>query len=80
MGHAEAVPTTELDKASADFFYLPMDAVWKESRTTMNVLVVFDASVKSKFEVSLNDRLLVGPTVNACLIVLFGFRQHIRSP
>ena len=34
MGHAEEVPVAELNKASADIFYLLMHAVQKESRTT----------------------------------------------
>ena len=75
MGHAEAVPEKELNKASSE--YLSMHTVRKESRTITKLRVVFDASAKSESGVSLNDRLFVGPTVNASLIdVLLRFRQY----
>ena len=63
LGHAEAVPSEDLDKAPAEAFYLPMHAVYKSSSTTTKIRAVFDASAKSSSGVSLNDTLLVGPTV-----------------
>ncbi len=77
MGHAEPVPEADLNKPCKDVFYLPMHAVVKESSTTTKVRAVFDASAKSSTGVSLNDQLLVGPTVHSPLInVLLRFRLH----
>ena len=77
MKHAEAVPTVDLQKPSNSTFYLPMHAVRKEHSTTTKLRVVFDASAKSSSGVSLNDTLLVGPTVHPPLIdVLLHFRTH----
>ena len=54
-----------------------MHAVQKEARTTTKLRVVFNASAKSDSGVSLNARLLLGPTANASLIdVLLRFRQY----
>ena len=54
-----------------------MHAVHKEHSTTTKVRVVFDASAKSSNGVSLNDTLLVGPTIHPPLIdVLLRFRLH----
>ena len=51
--------------------------VQKESSATTKVRAVFDASAKSTTNVSLNDTLLVGPTVHSPLIdVLLRFRLH----
>ena len=76
-GHAEQVPAVDLEKPTHSVFYLPMHAVRKESSTTTKVRAVFDASAKSLTGVSLNDILLVGPTVTSPLIdVLLRFRFH----
>ena len=49
----------------------------KESSTTTKIHAVFDASPKSSSGVSLNDQLLVGPTVHPTLVdVLLRFRLH----
>ena len=77
MGHAELVPTTDLEKSQQEVFYLPMHAVRKETSSTTKIRAVFDASAKSSTGVSLNDTLLVGPTVHSSLIdVLLRFRFH----
>ena len=56
---------------------MPMHAVRKESGTTTKTRVVFDASAKSKSGVSLNDLLMIGPTVHPPLIdVLLRFRLY----
>ena len=58
-------------------FYLPVHGVVKESSTTTKLRAVFDASAKSSSSVSLNEQLLVGPTVHSTLIdVLIHFRSH----
>ncbi len=77
-GHAEIVPVADLQKPNEDVFYLP---VHKEHRSTVQlrtkIRAVFDASAKSTTGVSLNDTLLVGPTVHPPLIdVLLQFRLH----
>jgi len=54
-----------------------MHAVRKEHSTTTKVRVVFDASAKSSSGISLNDTLLVGPTIHPSLTdVLLRFRSH----
>jgi hypothetical protein len=68
MGHAEEVPTKDLKKPTTAVFYLPIHAVYKQSSTTTKVRAVFDASAKSSTGTSLNDILLVGPTVHTPLI------------
>ena len=77
LNHAEPVPTVDLKKPPHETFYLPMHAVRKEESTTTKLRVVFDASAKSSTGVSLNDSLLVGPTVHPPLLdVLLRFRTH----
>ena len=77
LGHAELVPVADLQKPDYESFYLPMHVVLKESSTTTKVSAVFDASAKSSSGFSLNDTLLVGPTVHSSLVdVLLRFRHH----
>ena len=57
--------------------FLPHHAVFKESSTTSKTLVVFDASAKSTTGVSLNDILMVGPTIQQDLLsIILRFRMH----
>ena len=75
LGHAEIVPNKDLMKPEAEVFYLPLHVVHKESSTTTKVRAVFDASAKTESGVSLNDQLLIGPTVHPPLVdVLLRFR------
>ena len=77
LGHAELVPIEDASKDPSSVFYLPMHVVYKDSSSTTKVRAVFDASAKSASGVSLNDTLLVGPTVHPPLIdVLLRFRMH----
>ncbi|KAG5314515.1 YMD3 protein, partial [Pseudoatta argentina] len=56
-------------------FYLPHHCVFKTVEQTWKIYVVFDASCFSSSGVSLNDALLVGPTVQQDLIsILMRFR------
>ena len=77
MDHAEPIPASDLEKPCDQVFYLPMHAVIKASSTTTKVRAVFDASAKSSSGVSLNDQLLIGPTVHTSLVnVLLRFCLH----
>lgn len=54
-----------------------MHIVCKESSSTTKVRAVFDASASSSTGVSLNDLLMVGPTVHSSLVdVLLHFRLY----
>ena len=76
-GHAEEVPAADYEKPVHEVFYLPIHCVHKESSTTTKVRAVFDASAKTLTGISLNETLLVGPTVHSTLIdVLLRFRLH----
>ena len=78
LGHAETVPTADLEKSPEVTFYLPMHAVYKSSSSTTKIRAVFDASARSSTGTSLNDTLLVGPTVHPPLVdVLLRFRLHV---
>ena len=75
--HAELVPPNDLKKPASEVFYLPLHVVFKDSSTTTKVRAVFDASAPSTSGVSLNNLLLVGPTVHSSLVdVLIRFRLH----
>ena len=75
MGHVE--PVEDLNKSCQDVYYLPMHVVKSETSSTSKIRIVFDASAKSTSGASLNDQLLVGPTVHSSLIdVLMRFRIH----
>ena len=77
MGRAEPVPPSDLEKPQHQVCYLPMHAVRKESSTTTKIRAVFDVSAKSSSDVSLNDTLLVGPSIHPPLVdVLLRFRLH----
>ena len=78
--HAEPVPQEDLEKPPHSVFYLPIHVVRKESSTTTKIRAVFDASAKTSSGLSLNDTLLIGPTVHSPLIdVLLRFRLHPDS-
>ena len=75
--HAEEVPDVDLEKTPHQVFYLPIHAVRKETSTTTKIRAVFDVSAKSSSGISLNDTLMVGPTVHPTLVdVLMRFRTY----
>ena len=45
-----------------------MHAVHKESSTTTKIRAIFDVSTKTASDVSLNDTLMVDPTVHPSLV------------
>ena len=61
MGHFEQVSLDELDNGSANRYYLPHYAVFKESRTTTKLRLVFDGTAKISSGVSLNYILMIVP-------------------
>lgn len=76
LGHAESVPSTSLD-TDKEVYYLPMHAVTKASSTSTKLRVVFDASARSSNGYSLNDTLLIGPTLHPKLeTILLKFRTY----
>ena len=77
MQHVEKVLTADLEKPMHSVFYLPIHAVRKQSSKMTKIQAVFDTSAKTSTGVSLNDTLLVGPTVHSSLInILLRFRFH----
>ena len=77
MEHAEPVVVEDLNRPYQNVCYLSMHVVKSETRSTSKIHIVFDASAKTTSGASLNDQLLVGPTVHWSLIdILISFRRH----
>lgn len=77
LKHAEPVPPEDLCRPPSEVYYMPMHAVIKESSTSTKLRVVFDASATTSSGVSLNDTLLIGPTVYPLLTnILMRFGMH----
>ena len=75
LNHAEPVPPEET--SSSEIYYLPMHAVMKDSSTTTKLRVVFDGSATTSSGSSLNQSLLVGPTLQPTLSnILLRFRCY----
>ena len=75
LGHAEEVPPE--DAPPSPHFYLPMHCVFKESSTSTKLRVVFDGSAVTTSGLSLNQTLLVGPTIQATLSsIILKFRCY----
>ena len=75
LGHAESVPASELSHPQC--YYLPMHYVTKQSSTSTKLRVVFDGSAVTTSGTSLNQSLLVGPTLQPTLSnILLKFRAH----
>ncbi|KAJ8724347.1 hypothetical protein PYW08_015821 [Mythimna loreyi] len=75
LGHLR--PVKEGDNKRDIAVYLPHHAVIREDKSTTKVRVVFNASEKNKRGVSLNDTLMVGPTLQADLRhTVLRWRRH----
>lgn len=76
LNHMQIVPESDIQKSNG-VFYLPHHFVLKEDSTTTKFRVVFDGSAKSSSGVSLNNVLMVGPTIQDDLFtLLLRFRTH----
>lgn len=75
LKHMRPVELNELPEPN---YFLPHHAVLKPDSSTTKLRVVFDASAKSTTNYSLNDILMVGPTVQDDLFsVIVRFRIHV---
>ena len=75
LGHAEKVPLSEPPPISS--YYLPMHAVFKDSSSSTKLRVVFDGSALTTSGTSLNQALLIGPTLQPTLSdILLKFRVY----
>ena len=75
LDHAE--PVSASDPLPLQHYYLPMHAVFKESSTSTKIRVVFDGSATTTSGSSLNQSLLVGPTLQPTLSnILLKFRYY----
>lgn len=70
---------TKLDYINTEqlHYYLPHHCVIKEDSTTTKLRVVFDASAKTSSNISLNDILRIGPTIQEDLFsIVLRARKH----
>ena len=73
LGHAELIPSSEPQPTSS--YYLPMHSVMKQSSISTKLRVVFDGSAATTSGVSLNQSLMIGPTLHPTLgAILIKFR------
>ncbi len=85
LGHLERVNTTERQhkilqtdgSTRYSCYYIPHHAVVKQESKTTKTRIVFDASAKTSTGKSLNDILMVGPTIQESLTIrLMKWRIH----
>ncbi|XP_069358461.1 uncharacterized protein [Maniola hyperantus] len=75
LGHMEVIHPEQIDKPGS--VYLPHHAVIRADKTTSKVRVVFDASCRDNNGASLNNDLMVGPTLQAELRhIIMKWRIH----
>lgn len=75
LGHMERVQGDDPKRATG--VYLPHHAVVRDDKSTSKVRIVFDASMKGLNGVSLNDDLMVGPTLQPPLRhIIMKWRMH----
>jgi len=75
LGHMNQI--NEDKSSTEEWYYLPHHAVFKSSSSTTQTCVVFDGSCHSSNGLSLNDTLLVGPTIQQDLYsIVLRFRTY----
>lgn len=75
LDHMERIPEHEVNNIKGT--YLPHFAVVRNDKDTTKVRIVFDASCKGENGVSLNDMMMIGPTLQPELRnILIRWRQH----
>ncbi|XP_065094610.1 uncharacterized protein LOC135715141 [Ochlerotatus camptorhynchus] len=78
LGHMEEVKT----RVALPQYFLPHHAVHRPDSSTTKIRVVFDGSAKSSNQLSLNDLLLTGPTVQPsmlCIVVNSRFHRFVMK-
>lgn len=76
LGHAKYVPLTYKNDTGCNKYFLPHHCVIRESSSTTKLRVVFDASMKSSTNFSLNDITLKGYRVQPEIVdILCRFRS-----
>lgn len=77
-GRMQSTTSTEIESdGHVNSAYLPHHAVIKESSTSTKLRVVFDASRKTTSGQSLNDVLVVGPTIQSDIVtIIINWRFH----
>ncbi|XP_052901335.1 uncharacterized protein LOC128307494 [Anopheles moucheti] len=63
LGHMKRISEKEYEDKTKQYYYLPHHAVTRVDSATTKLRVVFDVSCKTASGVSLNDALMVGPTI-----------------
>ena len=77
LGHARLVNQADLLLPPSACYYMPVHTVYKLSSTSTKVRAVFDASAQTTTNISLNDLLAVGPTIQSSLDqILLRFRTY----
>jgi hypothetical protein len=75
LDHMERVPGSQIETDKC--YYMPHHAVIKEHSISTKTRVVFDASAKTTNGISLNDQLMIGPTLQEDLFsILTRFRTY----
>ncbi|KAL0860883.1 hypothetical protein ABMA27_009420 [Loxostege sticticalis] len=75
LNHMEKVPVADLNKS--DVCYLPHHGVLREESTTTKLRVVFDGSAETSTGASLNEKLLIGPSLKHDIRDIFlRWRRH----
>ena len=63
QGQMEVILPNEIDIKPADSFHLPHHSITKSYSNKTKLRLVFDASAKTSFNVSLNSNLMMDPKI-----------------
>jgi hypothetical protein len=77
LGHMEEVPQGEVLHPTVPVNYIPHHFVLKQDSTTTKLRVVFDGSAKTPSGKSLNETMIIGPTLQDTLMAIISrFRLY----